>query len=61
MSEIVKAVPGDTIVKVTDKVKFKAAYPKDFKGTKYMKEGKVYIVHPLHAERLEKKGLGKVQ
>ena len=55
-----KAEEGDKIVKLSDTVNFTASYPKDFKGKKYMTEGKVYKVHRLHAERLTKKGVGKI-
>lgn len=42
-------------------VNFKVAYDKDFKGTKFMKEGDVHKLHFVHAETLENKGLGKIQ
>lgn len=61
MADIKKAAEGDKIVKLTDVVNFKAGVDKDFKGIKYMADGKVYKVHRLHGERLEKKGLGKIQ
>lgn len=60
MATIKKAEEGDKIVKLSDTVNFTASYPKDFKGKKYMTEGKIYKVHRLHAERLEKKGVGKI-
>jgi hypothetical protein len=41
-------------------VNFKVEYPKDFKGEKFMKEGSTHKLHILHAECLEKKGLGKI-
>lgn len=53
--------PGDKAVRVTDKVKFTAKYPADYKKKKYMVDGKTYELHPLHAERLEKKKLGSIQ
>lgn len=55
-----KADKADQIVKLSDVVNFTVSYPKDFKGKRYMKEGKVYPLHRLHAQRLEKKGLGKI-
>lgn len=43
-------------------VNFKCEYAKDFTGEKYMKEGKIYAnLHVLHAEKLEAKGIGKIQ
>lgn len=42
-------------------VNFKVEYPKDFKGTKFMKEGSIHKLHIIHAEALEKKGLGSIQ
>lgn len=42
-------------------VNFKTEYSKEFAGTKYMKEGKIYKLHVLHAEKLEEKGIGKIQ
>lgn len=55
-----KADKGDQIVKLSDVVNFKSSYPKDFAGKKYMKAGKIYKLHRLHAERLVKKGLGEI-
>lgn len=55
-----KAAEGEKVVKLSDTVNFTASYPKDFKGKRYMIEGKVYRLHKLHAERLEKKGAGKI-
>lgn len=42
-------------------VNFKTEYAKEFKGTRYMKENKIYKLHVLHAEKLEAKGIGKIQ
>lgn len=42
-------------------VNFKTDYSKDFKGTKYMKQDKIYKLHVIHAEKLEKKGIGSIQ
>ncbi len=61
MAEEKKLAPSDKVVKLSDTVEFNTAYPKEFKGKKYMKEGKTYKVHRLHAERLEKKGIGKIK
>lgn len=64
MADIVKAdiEAGDKVVKLSDKVNFKADYPKEFKGEQYMQHGKVYKgLHRLHAERLADKGIGKIQ
>ena len=55
-----KAAEGDKIVKLSDTVNFTASYPKDFKGKKYLKEERTYKLHRLHAERLIKKGFGKI-
>lgn len=55
-----KAEAGEKVIKLSDVVKFTASYPKDFKGKKYMTEGKAYMLHRMHAERLVKKGLGKI-
>jgi hypothetical protein len=41
-------------------VNFKVEHDKEFKGTKYLKDGDVHKLHILHAETLEKKGLGKI-
>lgn len=50
---------GDKIIKLSDTVKFKAGKaPENVK--QYMPVDKVYTLHRLHAERLEKKGLGKI-
>lgn len=64
MADIVKAdiEKGDKIVKLSDIVNFKVDYPKEFKGEQYLKQGKVVKgLHRLHATRLEKKGIGKIQ
>lgn len=64
MADIVKAdtEAGDKVVKLSDIVNFKVSYDKDFKGTKYLKDGTIQKgLHRLHAERLEKKGIGKIQ
>lgn len=55
-----KAEEGEQIVRLSDTVNFTASYPKEFKGKRYMTEGKVYKLHRLHAERLVKKGVGKI-
>lgn len=60
MANIKKAEEGEQIVRLSDTVNFTASYPKEFKGKKYMTDGKVYKLHRLHAERLVKKGVGKI-
>lgn len=52
---------GDEITNTTGNiVKFKTDYAKDFTGTKFMKQDKVYTLHVVHAEKLEAKGIGKI-
>lgn len=60
MAEEKKAAAGEKIVKLSDVVNFTASYPKGFEGKKFMKEDKVYRLHRMHAERLVKKGFGKI-
>jgi hypothetical protein len=43
-----------------DMVKFKASYPESWKKKKHLKDGKVYDLHRLHAERLAFKGIGEI-
>ena len=61
MSEVVKAETGEKVVKLSDTVDFIASYPKDYAGQQYMKAGKTYKIHRMHAERLADKGLGKFE
>lgn len=51
---------ADRIVKLSDTVNFQVAYTKEFKGKKHLEDGKVVTLHRLVAERLEKKGIGKI-
>lgn len=58
-----KVLPnGEEIFNTTGNiVNFKCEYSKEFKGEKYMKEGKIYYkLHIVHAEKLEALGIGKV-
>lgn len=58
----VKQANGEELLNTTGNiVNFKCEYAKEFKGAKYMKEGKIYKLHVLHAEKLEEKGIGKIQ
>ena len=41
-------------------VNFKVEHSKEFKGQKFMKDGDTHKLHILHAEALEKKGLGTI-
>lgn len=50
----------EKVYKHSDTVVFVCEYPKEFKGKKHMKAGSKHTLHILHAERLEKKGLGKI-
>lgn len=57
----VKTANGEELANTTGNiVNFKTEYAKEFKGTKYMKEGKIYKLHVIHAEKLEDKGIGKI-
>ena len=53
---------GGKIYKMNDKVTFVAKYPSNYaaKKVKHLEDGKSYELHRLHAERLEKKGIGKI-
>lgn len=58
----IKQANGEELLNTTGNVvNFKCEHEKDFKGTKYMKDGKIYKLHIIHAEKLEAKGIGKVQ
>lgn len=58
----VKTANGEELLNTTGNiVNFKCEHAKDFTGTKYMKEGQIYRLHVIHAEKLEEKGIGKIQ
>lgn len=43
-------------------VNFLVEYKKDFAGAiKFLKEGTIHVLHVIHAETLEKLGIGKIQ
>ena len=52
---------GAKIVSVNDVVKFKVEYPKDYKKTKHLVDGKAIDLHPETAEYFEKElKIGKI-
>jgi hypothetical protein len=58
----IKQANGEELLNTTGNiVNFKCDYAKDFSGTKYMKQDKIYKLHVIHAEKLEAKGIGKIQ
>lgn len=46
--------------KLNEKVTFIVEYGKDFKGNKHLIQGSKHVLHKLHAQRLEAKGIGKI-
>lgn len=54
------AMEGVKVYRHDQVVNFKVEYSKDYAKKKHMKDGIVLKLHVLHAERLEKKKLGKI-
>jgi hypothetical protein len=50
----------DRVMKFSDVVSFKVAYPKDYAKAKHIKDGETIELHRLQGEDWEKRGLGKI-